>query len=282
MPLYAAPAKINLSLRVLGRREDGFHALETVLAPISLADQISIEQSGPPGSLEFTCSDSTLAVDEGNLVVKAVRLLQNARPLPGLRIHLEKRVPHGAGLGGGSSDAATVLREVNKLTDSPLDFAELVKLAGELGSDVPFFLYGTPCLGQGRGEVLTPLKDFKLASRDILLIKLPFGVPTPWAYQRWRDSQELDGVDYAPQTLDGHTLVNDLERPVFEKHLVLAHLKTWLRQQPTVAAALMSGSGSTVIAFLRPAAEVAALEGCVKEWVGDEVWLQRATILTSA
>lgn len=285
MPTFAAPAKINLSLRVLGKRDDGFHALETVLVPIALADSITLDLAGAPGAWQFTCSDPTLATDESNLVVKAVQLLQKAlggaAQLPGLQIHLQKHVPHGAGLGGGSSDAATVLREVNKLANQPLPFDSLVGLAGQLGSDVPFFLYGGPCLGEGRGEILTPLPNFRLQNREILLIKLPFGVPTPWAYQRWRDSAEIPGVDYAPQLLEGHTLVNDLERPVFEKHLVLAHLKTRLRSHPAVSAALMSGSGSTMIAFLKPSQSPTALHQLnedVKSWVGEEVWLQPTTL----
>jgi 4-diphosphocytidyl-2-C-methyl-D-erythritol kinase len=278
--VLAAPAKINLSLRVLGKRPDGFHDLRTVLVPITLADELRIEVlDDRTGHLEFTCSDTTLPNDGTNLVVRGLGLLP--QPLPGLRVHLEKRVPHGAGLGGGSSDAAAAMAAVNALLPQPLSFTELCAAAAQLGSDVPFFLYGGACRGAGRGEILTPLPEFDLGGQRLLLIKLPFGVPTPWAYKNWLASQELAGVDYAPQMLHGHEVVNDLERPVFEKHFVLAMLKTNLRAHAATTAALMSGSGSTMIAFLRSDLTKEALEELkrdVRGWVGDEVWLQETQL----
>jgi len=275
MHLLSAPAKINLSLRILRRRDDGFHELETRMLPLDLADEIRVEfpMDSTRGQIEFTCSDAGVPADESNLVIKAINALQHRHgaPLPGLRVHLEKRIPHGAGLGGGSSDAAAVLTGLNALLKLGLNAAELHNLAGAIGSDVPFFLHGCACDCTGRGEIVTPLPQFH-PRWPVLLIKLPFGVPTPWAYQQWRSSQPIPGVDYTGQWHHDLELVNDLERPVFEKHLVLAELKTWLRQQPEVAAALLSGSGSTVFAVLhRPGA--ANLEKRVRERIGPEVWL---------
>ncbi len=286
MPVFSAPAKINLSLRVLGRRSDGFHDLETLLVPISLADRIHLDATGPENAFDFTCSDESLPTDGTNLVVKAVELLRGHHGrLPGLRIHLEKFTPHGAGLGGGSSDAAVVLQAVNGLAEQPLGFAELVKLASELGSDVPFFLYGETCLGKGRGTELQPMPELgsRLSGRGILLVKLPFGVPTPWAYQQWAGSQELPGVDYQPQCLpwpglEETLVVNDLERPVFAKHFVLAMLKTNLRTHPEVAAALMSGSGSTMIAFLKKPEPTKEFCDYVRTLVGGESLLIPAVL----
>lgn len=274
----AAPAKINLSLRILRKREDGFHELVTRMAPLELADEITISTGLPTGEIAFTCSDPTVPADERNLVVKAVRLLEKHHgPLPGLKIHLEKRIPHGAGLGGGSSDAAITLQMVNQLASLGLPDSVLATHAAELGSDVPFFLTNSICDCAGRGELVTPISAPPLRWR-ILLIKLPFGVPTPWAYSQWKDSTEIPGVDYGEQSLGDMILVNDLERPVFQKHFILAHLKSWLLEQPTVSAALMSGSGSTVFAVLQKNTDLATLVEGIREQIGNEVWIHETRL----
>ena len=274
----SAPAKINLSLRILRKREDGFHELVTRMAPLELADEITISTDLPPGEISFACSDPTVPADERNLVVKAVRLLEKHHgSLPGLKIHLEKRIPHGAGLGGGSSDAAITLQMVNQLAALGLHDSVLSTHAAELGSDVPFFLTKSICDCAGRGELVTPIVSPPLRWR-ILLIKLPFGVPTPWAYSQWKDSTEIPGVDYGEQSLGGMVLVNDLERPVFQKHIIIAHLKSWLLEQPPVSAALMSGSGSTVFAVLQENTELTTLVNGIKEQVGNEVWIHETRL----
>ena len=143
--IFEAPAKVNLSLRILGKREDGFHELETLMVPVSgLADQLTFEEAE---EFSFSCDAPGVPVDEGNLVVKAVRLFEAKRGKECCyRVHLEKKVPHGAGLGGGSSDAATCLRALNELSGAGLSVEELCEMAGELGSDVPFFLFEKACL----------------------------------------------------------------------------------------------------------------------------------------
>ena len=269
-----APAKINLSLRILGRREDGFHEIATRMVALQLADELTFTLDGPAGSMAFSCSDPTVPADASNLVVKAAHLLQQAHgPLPGVKIHLQKNIPHSAGLGGGSSDAATTLLALNDLCQLGQTPAELHALAASIGSDIPFFLTSGMADCTGRGEIIalvsSPIPDW-----PILLIKLPFAVPTPWAYQQWRTSLEIPGIDYAPQTLDDQTLVNDLERPVFQKHFILAHLKQWLRQQPGVRAALMSGSGSTLFAILHSSDPLPALVKGIHEIAGEEIWHQ--------
>ncbi len=271
---WLAPAKINLSLRVLGRREDGFHALETLMVPLDLADEIALEDTGSPGAdgIELVCSDPTLPHGSGNLAYRAAELFRArlGRGLPSVRIVLTKRIPHGAGLGGGSSDAATVLLALNERTQAGFSTTELAAMAAELGSDVPFFVHQRAAVCRGRGELIEPTKfDHALS---LLLFKPDFPVPTPWAYQRWRDSRELDGVLYGPQPFAWGELVNDLERPVFEKYLVLADLKMWLLRQPEVAGALLSGSGSTMLALLRDAsASAEALVARTRENFG-ELW----------
>ena len=266
----SAPAKINLSLSILGKRPDGFHEIESLMVPISLADTLTLEKSAEPG-IAFTCSDATLPCDDSNLVVRAARrFFAMAGLAPSVRIHLAKAIPHGAGLGGGSSDAATTLTGLNALLGMPLSPQAVHALAAELGSDVPFFLAGDAAMCKGRGEIVEPIPfPYQL---PLLLIKLAFGVPTPWAYSRWRDALEIPGISYAPQEFAWGRLVNDLERPVFEKHLFLPVIKRWLLEQPEVAGALMSGSGSTCFAVLRDAADGPELEARAREAFG-EVWI---------
>jgi 4-diphosphocytidyl-2-C-methyl-D-erythritol kinase len=244
-----APAKINLSLTVKGRREDGFHEIESLMVPVSVFDRLTFEHK-EAGDLELICDDPSLPVDENNLVYRAAKLFCASCGLePRLRITLSKQIPHGAGLGGGSSDAATTLLGLNVLFQTDLSRESLARMAADLGSDIPFFIYQSAARITGRGENVEP--EIFTEQLPLLLIKPPFGVPTPWAYKQWKDSQEIPGVSYAPQTFPWGTLVNDLERPVFEKYLFLAQLKGWLLEQPEVQGALMSGSGSTVFAVLK-------------------------------
>jgi len=266
---FTAPAKINLSLEVRGKRGDGFHEIESLMVPVSLADTLDIESGGE--GIEFTCSDASLPLDGTNLVVRAAKLFFERQKIPAsVRIHLEKMIPHGAGLGGGSSDAATTLIAHDRIFKTKLDTAVLSEMAAELGSDVPFFVYQSAAVCRGRGEIVTPVEfPHRL---PLLLIKPSFGVPTPWAYKRWGESRELPGVSYAVQDFSWGRLVNDLERPVFEKYIFLAVLKRWLLAQPEVAGALMSGSGSTTLAVLRDGMEAGDLTRRVQAQFGD-LWV---------
>src|SRR5687768_17275273 len=239
MQLFA-PAKVNLSFEIKGRRADGFHEIETLMAPISLSDRLTIEAGPSDGVIEFSCDDPSLPAGDDNLVVRAVKLFREAtKSATGVNIVLEKKIPHGAGLGGGSSDAASTLLGLNELFAAGLRDDDLMKLAARLGSDVPFFVVRSPALCRGRGEMVAPTS--LSAPLRLLLLKPDFGVPTAWAYGKWKESQPLPGVDYSPQEFNGVKFVNDLERPVFEKFVVLGYLKAWLRQQPEVAVAMMSG-----------------------------------------
>jgi 4-diphosphocytidyl-2-C-methyl-D-erythritol kinase len=263
-----AHAKVNLSLRVLGKRADGFHEVLTRMCPVSLADEVSV-QAEAGGTSRLTCSDTTIPTDESNLAVKALRAFEKASGVTsGWHIHLEKRIPHGAGLGGGSSDAAAVLRALNRLSGEVLTPAQLHEIAASLGSDVPFFLHGTVCDASGRGEVLAPVADFPWRL-PLVLIKPPFGIATPWAYQRWSASREMKGVNYAPQECPWGAMVNDLERPVFQKWLMLPALKSWLLEQTESRAALMSGSGSTVFAVCHTEEGASSLAQKAREFCGE-------------
>jgi 4-diphosphocytidyl-2-C-methyl-D-erythritol kinase len=266
-----APAKINLSLRILSRRDDGFHEIESFITPISLCDQITIGRKEAGQGIDFRCDDSSVPPGEENLVVRAANMFFNATKLkPSVSIELKKKIPHGAGLGGGSSDAAATLLALNQLFETNLPREALAQLAMEIGSDVPFFVFESAALCRGRGELVTPqkLKD----SLSILLLKPEFGVSTASAYQRWQDSREVPGFNYAAQEFHGHRFVNDLERPVFEKFVFLAQMKTWLREQPEVGAALMSGSGSTVFAVMRASIDADSVAKRARAELDPRLW----------
>ncbi|MFZ4594561.1 MAG: 4-(cytidine 5'-diphospho)-2-C-methyl-D-erythritol kinase [Verrucomicrobiaceae bacterium] len=272
----SAPAKVNLSLRVLGKREDGFHAVETRMCPISIADRLDVTLI--ERGLEFTCSDTSLPVDESNLVIQALRAFEQRTGLyHGWRVHLEKQIPSGAGLGGGSSDAAAMLKAMNALCGLPLPQSELLKIAGTIGSDVPLFVLGRTCDATGRGEIVTPI-DFP-HELTLVLIKPAFGIPTPWAYKNWASSQELVSVLYAPQLSPWGEMVNDLERPVFAKYLLLPALKRWLLDQAETLAALMSGSGATMFAVVPNAEAGTQLANRAQAWAGESAWVRTATTL---
>jgi 4-diphosphocytidyl-2-C-methyl-D-erythritol kinase len=267
-----APAKVNLTLRVLGRRPDGFHDIETLMAPLDLADRLEVDLKDSPG-VDFSCSDSSLPMDGSNLVCKAVAAFSHVIGRDfGVRIHLEKNIPHGAGLGGGSSDAAAVLKALNELLGVGFSVEELENLAASIGSDVPFFIRCVPAICRGRGERIEPVAGIRGA--EILLVKPPFPVSTAWAYGAWAAAPKSEAT-FAPM-FGSISMVNDLEAPVFSKHLQLPGLKRWLAAQPGATAAMMSGSGSTVFAVLDGADE--DLGGRVREEFGESFSVWRCRI----
>jgi 4-diphosphocytidyl-2-C-methyl-D-erythritol kinase len=266
-----APAKINLSLRVVGHRSDGFHEIETLIAPISLCDEINIERCSGKKKIAFRCDDPALPKGEDNLVVHAAKVFfEKMQITTGVSIELKKRIPHGAGLGGGSSDAASTLMALNELFDTNLPREALAKMAELIGSDVPFFIFESAAVCKGRGELVTPTRLRE--SLSLLLLKPEFGVPTQWAYSRWHDSREIGSVPYSAQAFGGQTFLNDLERPVFEKYVFLAQLKMWLLKQAGVGAALTSGSGSTVFGVLHGNVDVDRLAMRAKADLDPELW----------
>ena len=271
-----APAKINLSLRILGKRADGFHELETLMVPIGLADAVEVSH-GTGHGITLTCNDPELPTGAENLCVKAAEAFRAATGLDhGIAITLMKRIPHGAGLGGGSSDAAAVLKGLNELFDHPLVVEELHQIAATLGSDIPFFLGSGPAWCRGRGEILETASA--IPQRRLLLIKPPFPVPTAWAYKKYAELKESGKLPDQPekQCLDDLEIINDLEAPVFHKHLLLPVMKTWLRHQPGVESAFMTGSGSTMVAVISPGTsdeEITVLKQGILFEFGETMWL---------
>jgi 4-diphosphocytidyl-2-C-methyl-D-erythritol kinase len=225
-------AKINWSLRVTGRRDDGFHQLETVFQTISFADEILLSESE---SFSFRCDDPSVPDDDRNLVVRAARAVGS----PPVAIDLRKRIPAGGGLGGGSSNAASTLLALDRMFS--LHRTDLADIALSLGSDVPFFLVGGTAYATGRGEVLTPLPS--MAGIPLLLVLPSERVVTAEAFARvTRHSQPL-GID-AYHSREHFT--NDLEEPVFA---MLPHLRGYKERlyEAGAAWAAMSGSGSTLV-----------------------------------
>ena len=266
-----APAKINVSLKILRRRDDGFHEIETLITPITLCDQIEIEKSDSSSEIEFHCDDPSVPAGDDNLIVRAARAFFAATKLKrAISIELKKKIPHGAGLGGGSSDAASTLLALNELFNTNLPRETLAKIAETVGSDVPFFIFKSAALCNGRGELVTPLRWKDKLS--LLLLKPEFRVSTAWAYSHWRDSLEIPGVSYAAQEFAGQIFLNDLECPVFHKFIFLAQLKMWLLKQREVGATLMSGSGSTIFAVLRARADADFLARRAKSELDPELW----------
>lgn len=246
-----APAKINLSLRVLARRDNGYHDIRTVFQSIAMHDTLVFERMRGP--LELRCSDPECPADDTNLVWRAAQRLwtwsgRKGR-VEGVSIRLTKRVPSRAGLGGGSSDAAATLRALAALWRIEIGFEELTRLAAELGADVPFFLHGGTALGVDRGDTVFPLPD--LPAYDVVVVIPRFGVSTADAY-RWfdeappasarakRPAGEVPSLGIPPVELR-----NDLEVPVTARHPEVGRLVRRLRREGAAYAA-MSGSGSAV------------------------------------
>ena len=274
-----SPCKVNLLLNILGKRADGFHELETVMQPVALCDELHFEKTN--GGIALTCSEPALPVDAGNLVCRAAAaFFQRSGLSGGVKMHLEKRIPMAAGLGGGSGNAATTLLALNELFDGPLDQAQLHEAAASLGSDIPFFLQAQPALATGRGEMVQPLKNFAaLEGCAFLLVHPGFGIATAWAYQelarfpaalngeRGRAAKLLAALDAGDLRQAAREFYNSLEAPALAKYPWLAVLQDFLRENGAVAA-LMSGSGSTTFAIARDLCGAQELEERVREKFG--------------
>ena len=246
-----ANAKINIGLRVTGRREDGYHLLHTLFQEVDFGDKVTLmDETSGEITLEVV-APATTSVPTGsrNLCLQAARLLRDqAGAARGVSIRLDKQVPVGAGLGGGSSDAAAVLRGLNELWETRLSTADLEELAAELGADVPFFIRGGLQLGEGIGERLTPLKR-ELPCAVVLVIP-PFGVDTAWAYRQFASRQTFPPAPafdrlIARDPIPWEVFTNDFEAVVFPRYGQLAAIKAGLLAAGAACAGL-SGSGSGV------------------------------------
>ena len=254
--LARAHAKVNLDLRVLGTRADGYHELRTVFQSIALHDTLLC--IARPGPFALKCRTSGVPLDESNLVWRAASALWTAIGRAGtptdVSIALRKEIPMQAGLGGGSADAAAALLALSRVWGG-LPLPLLRDVAGTIGADVPYFLSGGTALGLGRGEEIYPLVD--LPTHWIVIVQPPYGISTAEAYA-WYDEDRAAGLrePREPQMLPvpwptrAAQMINDLEPPVVRRHPEIGALKTVLREAGAVAAA-MSGSGSAVFGLFR-------------------------------
>ncbi|MDR2463619.1 MAG: 4-(cytidine 5'-diphospho)-2-C-methyl-D-erythritol kinase [Verrucomicrobiales bacterium] len=283
MKVYC-PAKINLYLRILGKRPDGFHNLETLMCPVSLFDEMTLRPAAD-GEVSLRLIDSDISAGEDNLVMRAARLVQQlSGSRRGVRISLRKSIPVGGGLAGGSSNAAHTLMALNAFWGCSLTMGQLDAAAATLGSDINFFLYQTPALCTGRGELVKPVSlTVKLHG---LLLNPGFGVPTPWAFKAYAanpvmgeegrltlHSRDTDGV------VSEFKLRNDLEPAVFAKYLWLAEAKAWLAAQDGVRDSMMSGSGATVFALTVSEADAVRVARAAREYFGKEIWIKPVELL---
>ncbi len=289
------PAKINLFLAVTGRRTDGFHNLISLMAPLDWGDRLSLAWEGPRGDCRLTCSDPALPVDNSNLARQAASAFDRHHPLPrGVRIDLQKRIPSGAGLGGGSSDAAGVLLGLNRLCGQPFSGERLRMIAAEVGSDCPFFLMEGPAVARGRGEWLEPASPEaarRLRGVRVLLCKPFFGVSTPWAFaalaRRENGWMPAETAEERLQKWSSHgempwsaLLHNDFEPAVFAKFIALEVIKRELADT-FGCPVLMSGSGSTLFAVLAPGQDDAPLRDHIRNAYGPNAFVQTAAISLS-
>ena len=271
---HFCPAKLNLYLAVTGRRADGFHDLVSVVVPVDFGDTLHV---APATDFSLTCDDPAVPVDGTNLVLKAAQAFRAASGWTGgARFALTKRIPLGAGLGGGSSDAATALQVLNRLAGSPLGPVALGQVAAEVGSDCALFLAGGPVVMRGRGERVEALPAAVAArwrGRRVLIFKPAFGIATPWAYARLAAAApagyraaalaEAQVAELAGGAGWEGRMFNSLERPAFEKFVALPVLLGQLRTRFGLVPR-MSGSGSACFALLPDGAPVAEITAAVQ------------------
>jgi 4-diphosphocytidyl-2-C-methyl-D-erythritol kinase len=253
-------AKINLGLNILRKREDGFHELETIFYPIGLKDGLEFIEN-KLNRIVFTNSGLPLNINpEENIVVKAYRLLAADHPLPGLDIHLHKVIPFGAGLGGGSSDAAFLLKGLNDYFELGLFVSQLKKYAVALGADCSFFVENKPSFACGIGEQLQNI-NFTLNGYFIVLVKPSVGVGTKEAYSGIKPTVSklslLDSIYLSPDNW-GNRIVNDFETSVFKLYPEIAEIKKQLLDSGAVYAS-MSGSGSSVFGLFKIEPQISAI-----------------------
>ena len=269
--LWLAPAKINIFLRVLRKRTDGYHDIFSLMQKITLCDELIF--SSRPKGIVLHCPGTNLPTNNENLVIRAAKaIFDYCKYSGGMEITLHKKIPMTAGLGGGSSDAATTLMALNKICSFKLKKNELIKIGAKIGADVPFFIFGKSALASGIGDKLKHLRN--LPQINLLLIKPPFELSTKMVYENLNLRLTMGKNNYSiPRILDLSDIVqvlhNDLESVSLEIHQELADLKKMLLRHGALGA-LMSGSGPTVFGIFRSGKEAKkALDVIEKEVSGQ-------------
>jgi 4-diphosphocytidyl-2-C-methyl-D-erythritol kinase len=272
---FAAPAKVNFGLRILGKRPDGYHAIQTILQMLDLCDWLTFSPHDA-GTIRLTCIPAGLPTDDSNLVVRAAKLLQQTFQVQqGVEISLDKRIPIAAGLGGGSSDAATTLLVLNRVWQLQRPPATLHYLAAQLGSDVPFFLDGPTALACGRGEILSPVSSPQPLMG--VLLNPGFGVSAGWAYGQFKGQSSatdltmpsiLQALGKRDLTWLADVMVNDLQPGVATAYPVIRQLQEALGAEGALVT-FMSGSGPTVGGIFPPSVDLSSAVASLRR---NSVW----------
>jgi 4-diphosphocytidyl-2-C-methyl-D-erythritol kinase len=286
-----APAKLNLFLAVTGLRPDGFHDLISVAAPLDFGDDLEIQTRDEP-VYSLSCDNPEVPLDERNLVLKAAKLFSETTGCKtGAHFNLKKRVPLGAGLGGGSSDGTTALMGLNQLAGRPLERTALGKLAAELGSDCGLFLEDGPSLMRGRGERIEALSTSaasRIQGRKVLVFKPAFRIDTAWAYRElaaapenyipaWEADSRLEAWLNRDSAKVDELIHNNLERVAFKKFPALPILLNKLHQQFGLTCG-MSGSGSACFAVLDGRSDLDTISRTIREAWGDSAFVVEAQL----
>ena len=291
-----APAKINLTLEVLGKRPDGYHELRSLVVPVSLCDTLTFYPTDGCVETSLAVSDvpgatpALIPASEGNLATRAAELLREETGYRGgARIEIRKEIPIGGGMGGGSADAAAALRGLNRLWKTGLSLDELMSLGARLGSDIPAMVYGKAVCMEGRGEKITPVSCCWPAGMAwwIVVVNPGFNVPTKDVYRRFRtgltSTEETFinarfALERGDVKLASASLLNSLEATVFEKYPLLAMIAARLKSAGA-SGVLLSGSGASVFAMAANHNQALAVEAKVKRETGPWLWTRVAQVL---
>jgi 4-diphosphocytidyl-2-C-methyl-D-erythritol kinase len=262
-----APAKINLFLHVTGQRSDGYHLLQTVFQLIDLSDEVTLHKTEDGQITRLSGAQNIPA--EQDLVIRAAKLLQSKTQTNfGCTIELKKKIPMGAGLGGGSSDAASVLWGLNELWETGFSRQELMTLGLQLGADIPFFLLGKNAFAEGVGEVLHPLE---LSEKTVFVIYPQTHIPTVDVFKSpdlTRNHPTVTISDFIESPIQEQFGCNDCEKVVVQKYQAVADAIEWLRQKAPLSSPRMSGSGSSVFAIVEPDLAIQLTKQLPHQWLG--------------
>jgi 4-diphosphocytidyl-2-C-methyl-D-erythritol kinase len=278
----SVPAKVNLWLEVIRKRDDGYHELSSLMLPIGIYDFLELESHGGSG-ISLKCDDPGVPSDESNLAWRAAEaFLTTIGSQIGMHIRISKSIPVAAGLGGGSADAAAVLLALNQMVQGRLPMSRLASLAQNLGADVPFFLYQYPALARGIGGDLCQVKG--LPDYPLVLVKPPLNVSTRWVYQSLKLTRGESRIKL--HTFLAHpwqlceVMENDLESVTLANYPLLGEIKEWLLQNGALGA-LMSGSGPTVFGVYGERSEADRI-GVVAERKWPGCWVAAAQVCGNA
>ncbi len=273
-----SPAKVNLFLAVLGKRSDGFHSLFSLVAPVDFGDYLTLMFGGKGD--ELICSRPEIPTDGNNLILKALKLFREYYACPPVKIVLEKNIPTGAGLGGGSSNGTTFLKALNAFFRFPLSNDTICSLTAQLGSDCTLFCHNEPTFLSGRGEIVAPANieiQKRLRGQRLLIFKPKFDISTPWAYttktkkKAYCSAEVLQNLQ--KKVFSGEWFyLNSMESVVFGRYPALKALQSKLVKEFNFHA-MLSGSGSSFFGFLDKSHQLQEIRACLFDCLGKDIFI---------